>query len=565
MMVSLVALCTYFILPKFDATFGSNIVHSVRRRLSGGGACGAITGFEDAVGEGLAVFIYLILLMKLFIGLAIVTDEYFVPALVVMSAKLNLSEDVAGATFMAAGSSAPELFTSLADTFLTEGSNIGVGTIVGSAVFNILVIIACAGAFAPEELYIDWRPMSRDISFYCGSILFLFLFTYFDGSCGIVTPLESFGMFFFYFFYVLFMYYNETFMDMCTDPKAAQNEEEETKGDEQDQAAGLPQARADAPGSAVASVAQEQNIEEDKNKVGSGQDRSVVGPLTGLGLTKTKSVASNPDGDGDDDDDDDEKPWEEQNIMEKTLTVFSWPWLKMFEYTVPDVNSEDIRKEYERIIEEYERLEQEMQRGDSERSGELQKLNTERQETKREMDLKEQCYVTAFSFSIVWIGLIAAGMVKLAERCGCIVGIPGPIMGVTVLAAGTSIPDALGSIIAAQARQGDMAVANAIGSNVFDILIGLGLPYGIYGAVDSRAKYYGGYVVALDGILAQMVILLATVVATLGLFMAFKWRLRPGLGWSMLVLYALFCVYSVVTANNPTWYQEGSVCTPQPA
>lgn len=51
-----------------------------------------------------------------------------------------MSEDVAGATFMAAGSSAPELFTGVAGVAFE--SDVGVGTIVGSAVFNILVIVA---------------------------------------------------------------------------------------------------------------------------------------------------------------------------------------------------------------------------------------------------------------------------------------------------------------------------------------------------------------------------------------------------------------------------------------
>uniref|UniRef100_A0AAZ3QZX1 Sodium/calcium exchanger membrane region domain-containing protein n=1 Tax=Oncorhynchus tshawytscha TaxID=74940 RepID=A0AAZ3QZX1_ONCTS len=62
---------------------------------------------------------------------------------------LQLSEDVAGATFMAAGSSAPELFTSLIGVFITKG-DLGVGTIVGSAVFNILVIIGICGIFAGQ-------------------------------------------------------------------------------------------------------------------------------------------------------------------------------------------------------------------------------------------------------------------------------------------------------------------------------------------------------------------------------------------------------------------------------
>lgn len=57
---------------------------------------------------------------------------------------LNMSNDVAGATFMAAATSAPELFVNVIGTFITEG-DIGVGTIVGSAVFNILAVAACCG------------------------------------------------------------------------------------------------------------------------------------------------------------------------------------------------------------------------------------------------------------------------------------------------------------------------------------------------------------------------------------------------------------------------------------
>jgi hypothetical protein len=52
-------------------------------------------------------------LLYLFIGIAIVCDEVFVPALEIIAERNNLSADVAGATLMAAGGSAPELATSL--------------------------------------------------------------------------------------------------------------------------------------------------------------------------------------------------------------------------------------------------------------------------------------------------------------------------------------------------------------------------------------------------------------------------------------------------------------------
>ena len=83
---------------------------------------------------------YMFGMMYMFVALAIVCDEFFVPSLDVIIEVIGCSEDVAGATFMAAGGSAPELFTSVIGVFISF-SDVGIGTIVGSAVFNILVKI----------------------------------------------------------------------------------------------------------------------------------------------------------------------------------------------------------------------------------------------------------------------------------------------------------------------------------------------------------------------------------------------------------------------------------------
>ncbi|EDO48302.1 predicted protein [Nematostella vectensis] len=96
-----------------------------------------------------------------FAALATVCDEYFVSSLERICDGLNLKSDVAGATFMAAGSSAPEFFTSVIGVFITKG-DIGIGTIVGSAVFNILFIVAiCAGGTALSHLCAHLFRMSN--------------------------------------------------------------------------------------------------------------------------------------------------------------------------------------------------------------------------------------------------------------------------------------------------------------------------------------------------------------------------------------------------------------------
>ncbi|KAL1782192.1 sodium/potassium/calcium exchanger 1 isoform X1 [Sigmodon hispidus] len=114
-------------------------------------------------------------MMYVFVALAIVCDEYFVPALGVITDKLQISEDVAGATFMAAGGSAPELFTSLIGVFISH-SNVGIGTIVGSAVFNILFVIGTCSLFSREILNLTWWPLFRDVSFYILDLSMLIVF-----------------------------------------------------------------------------------------------------------------------------------------------------------------------------------------------------------------------------------------------------------------------------------------------------------------------------------------------------------------------------------------------------
>lgn len=48
---------------------------------------------------------------------------------------------MAAATFMSVATSTPELFTNLIGTFITQ-SDLGVGTIVGSSMFNTLGVAA---------------------------------------------------------------------------------------------------------------------------------------------------------------------------------------------------------------------------------------------------------------------------------------------------------------------------------------------------------------------------------------------------------------------------------------
>ena len=185
--------------------------HQTVERILASGYC---TGAVDNAGT---MILYIAGVVYCFLGLAIVCDEFFQTSLEIISEVLGLTPDVAGATFLAAGSSAPELFTSLADAFGNANST-GTGTIVGSAMFNILVIVALSAAVAGSNgasIHIDWRPVCRDIVFYSYSIAILAL-VFLDEE---VQWWEGLIMFLSYVLYIVFMKYNSRILSHCQPPK----------------------------------------------------------------------------------------------------------------------------------------------------------------------------------------------------------------------------------------------------------------------------------------------------------------------------------------------------------
>ena len=139
-------------------------------------------------------------------------------------------------------------------------------------------------------------------------------------------------------------------------------------------------------------------------------------------------------------------------------------------------------------------------------------------------------------------------MVSWAARIGCIIGIPQVVMGTLVVAAGTSIPDALGSIAVAKIGEGDMAVANAVGSNVFDVWLGLGLPW----LIVLPIKFDGKIPVATNQLIPSIGILFGVLALYYVALLVNRWRLSRLAGVVFLCAYAVFATYCVVFV----WLQD---------
>lgn len=152
------------------------------------------------------------------------------------------------------------------------------------------------------------------------------------------------------------------------------------------------------------------------------------------------------------------------------------------------------------------------------------------------------CYV-AFFVSIAWIGVYSYFMVGWTETIGNTLGIDIFIMGLTFLAAGTSVPDLLSSVIVARMGEGDMAVSSSIGSNIFDILVGLPLPWLAFALWPTKPK---AVVIGAEGVWVSIMILLGMLVLIVIAIHCSGWKLTKMLGFTMFFFYFCFLAQAIL-------------------
>ncbi|XP_075902249.1 sodium/potassium/calcium exchanger 3-like [Nelusetta ayraudi] len=515
-----------------------------------------------------AVGLHVLCAVYMFYALALVCDDYFVPSLEKICERLHLSEDVAGATFMAAGSSAPELFTSVIGVFITKG-DVGVGTIVGSAVFNILCIIGVCGIFAVQAIRLSCWPLLRDSTYYTLSISALIVFIYDEK----VVWWEALTLILMYFVYILIMKMNSHVVRFLERRKknasalrnggaAATNAELEDGCDAT--AVLLKKANHHRKPSVLMvdellsayphqltfseagmrimitshfsprtrlTMASRMLITERQRLISSrtltngdsdvpakgvgGARRGVENGLAGAerGLRcdgcEDGNETENEDNENNNDEEEEEEEGEGPFVpfqcpaggCNKLKWLLAWPLCLLLYFTVP--NSSKPRW--------------------------------------------ENCFLLSFAASTLWIASFSYVMVWMVTIIGFTLGIPDVIMGITFLAAGTSVPDCMASLIVARQGMGDMAVSNSIGSNVFDILVGLGLPW----ALKTLAISYGSDIrLYSKGLIISVGLLLASVFLTvLGVHLN-KWTLDKRLGITCLLLYSVFLCFSCLIEYN---------------
>merc|ERR1712107_620569 len=121
-------------------------------------------------------------------------------------------------------------------------------------------------------------------------------------------------------------------------------------------------------------------------------------------------------------------------------------------------------------------------------------------------------------------------------------GISTTILALTLLAWGTSVPDLLTSVLVTLQGHGDMAVSSSIGSNIFDVTVGLPIPWLIFLVLPGRPS---AYPVGSEGLFTSIAMLMGMLVGTIGVIMINKWVLNKWLGLMMLLLWTITTVYSI--------------------
>lgn len=639
------------------AVNGSNATNCSGGGSSGGGhgSCELgklVLGSLNVDFPGVAIALFVLGMLFVFLGIAIICDDHFCVALEVICDVLELDEAVAGATFMAAGGSAPELATSLITTFGSRDST-GLGTILGSAVFNLVVIISLSGmkgegpdrklkpmpfmkllnkerrerskSELPDGLFLDWRPLMRDAFFYILSIILCIYFALTDVGTGWCkdgasrvadgefckfnnvpgfTATEGWILLGFYALYIASMVVNDSIMrsmrklgmpdhiakyvDACAgaDPfEDAESRMEKTQGpavvslignvtsaehdhrkrdvvistvrhhdDHLDSDIGPPPANGapvmnDQVDMKVSAVKDELGALKSKVAELESNQREMMGvieklkgglqPLVAPTLYEYKL-----------------KDQEEKGIIDYVVGAMAMPWQIAFGVSIPACDRDSFQMWEEDKPEYFSNFDDEMQKiltaycRKTDRLSESEDLNPgdmfyPGKRTSKDVTLsyeRSKKYLVTFTMSIFWIIVASYIMVECAHGFGCHVGIPPFVMGVVVLAAGTSIPDALASMVVAEQGDGDMAVANAIGSNVFDICIGMGMPL-----VVSEMVYKEPYPVmdTLPAATTGSMLIIITVVLVMVLVIN-KWILTKNTATFLLSFYVFYVLFAVL-------------------
>ena len=144
---------------------------------------------------------------------------------------------------------------------------------------------------------------------------------------------------------------------------------------------------------------------------------------------------------------------------------------------------------------------------------------------------------------LILLVIAARAMVTGASEIARAYGVSELVIGLTVVAIGTSLPEFVASVVASSRGQGDIAVGNVVGSNLFNILAVIGI--GAMVAPD-------GIPVSRDAIRLDIPIMIAVTLACLPLFFT-GCRISRTEGGVLLGYFVAYTAYVTMGATDATY------------
>ncbi|XP_004929869.1 sodium/potassium/calcium exchanger 4 [Bombyx mori] len=430
------------------------------------------------------ILLHCFLALYCFLLLGSVCEDYFVPAIEIICERLNIASDIAGATFMAAASSSPELFINCVGTFVTEG-DLGVGAVVGSAVFNVLAVPACCALFAGAVIELDWWSVTRDCMMYAVAVVALIL-TLLDDK---IYWHEALLLVLMYTFYILAMVFNNRLGSVvkrgCCFFKKSKTYTEVTPLLIKEKINPLDASQRMTPRS-VQNGDLERGIEMTRRHDSTGSDIS------------TSSVWS--------------FPGDKISFWKKLFWVLTWPIRLILWATIPDCRH------------------------------------------------RHSIYPLTFIMCITWIGSVSYLVAWIITVVGDTLNVPDSITGLTILAAGTSLPEAVSSVLVTKQGHGTMGISNSIGSNTFDILLCLGLPWLVKSLFYPSTPENHWVTINSSGLSYSVISLLSTLFALYGCLSLNKFQLDWKVGITCSVVYAGFLTLAALIELNVFFVVNLPVC-----
>lgn len=459
------------IYEKLDNPFGRHLLaveNSTNTNVTKNCTAAAINEFppdgftRDQRQDGF-IILHALLACYLFVMLATVCDDYFVPAVKKFCDNLKMKEDIAGATVMAMASSSPELFINSVGTFVTEG-DLGVGAVVGSAVFNVLAVPACCGLFANMVMEIEWYSVSRDSLMYSVSVIALIVVLQ-DGK---IYLSESIALILIYSLYILLMCFNSKLSRLAHKIVAKFRRRRYY----------------------VEVLGETYPLLFQKNGKYHGIEEIFDVEVTLEDCQKFEEST---------------KIWRwptEATTKSKLWWIFTWPISLILYLTTPDC------KKYPKL------------------------------------------FVFTFVMCIFWIGTTSYFVSWIITIIGDTLNIPDSVMGLTFLAAGTSVPEAVSSVIVTKQGHATMGLSSSIGSNTFDILLCLGIPWMVKAAFYPKVPGNHWVDIQSGGINISACALLTTLVLFYLSIALNKYRLDWKVGLSCLLTYLVFIILATLVELN---------------